>query len=54
MEGSMLEEGTRAGMVKRTLGGNCGTRQLKVRGIEGNARGKGSTGLWSQAQAKKQ
>ena len=41
----MLEEGPGAGMLNRILGG-------EVRGIEGSAGGKESTGMWNETQAK--
>ena len=33
--------------------GKCGTKR-EVRGIEGRAGGKGSTGMWNETQAKQQ
>ena len=36
---SMLEEGLRAGMLKRILVGECGTKR-EIQGIEGSAEGK--------------
>ena len=50
---SMLEGGPRAGILKRILGGEMRTK-WEVRGIEGNAGGKGSKEMWSETQAKKQ
>ena len=52
--GSTLEEEPRASMLIRAFWeGKCGTKR-EVRGIEGGARGKGSTEIWSETPPKKQ
>ena len=47
-----LEEGAQAACSRGYWEGKCGTKIWKVRGIEGSAGEKGSTGKWRKRQSK--